>query len=88
MLIFDPEDVMTTDPPAATPASARELAYRDRILGLEARLEECSLERLLTPSETLRAEDELRLLRASTTLRIGRIVLSPLRVIRRVLGRR
>lgn len=55
----------------------RELALVDRVLGLEAQLAEQSVDFGLTPSEQLRAEQQIDRMRASLGWRVGRILSAP-----------
>jgi hypothetical protein len=66
----------------------RQLALLDRVLGLEAELAELSLQRTLSPSAQLAAEQELARLRGSAELRIGHALTAPARVARRTIERR
>lgn len=62
----------------------RQLALVDRVLGLEAQLAELSSSSQLSPSQQLRAEKELAVLRGSLTWRLGRVAAAPIRAARRV----
>lgn len=62
----------------------RQLALVDRVLGLEAQVAELSSSSRLTPSEQLRAEKELAMLRSSLTWRLGRVAAAPISAARRV----
>jgi hypothetical protein len=65
----------------------RQLALVDRIIGLEAQVAECGAVTTLTPTEQLRAEQQLQRLRDSPAWRIGRATTLPARLARRVVGR-
>jgi hypothetical protein len=75
----DDDDVVLSPPGSLE----RELELEDRIRGLRAQLAERRPAERLTPSESLRAEQELALMRSSATWKIGRIVTGPLRRLRR-----
>lgn len=66
----------------------RELALVDRVLGLEAQLAEQSVTFALTPSEQLRAEQQIARMRSSLGWRVGRIVAAPATLLGRRLGGR
>lgn len=66
----------------------RELALVDRVLGLEAQLAEQSLSFALTPSEQLRAEQQIGRMRTSLEWRVGRVVAAPFSVFSRRPGGR
>jgi hypothetical protein len=75
---------------SSTPATReyeRQLSLVDRILGLEARVAELSVEFDLAPEEKLRAEQMIQRMRSSLEWRIGRIVALPALVVRRRLRR-
>ncbi|MEO8908024.1 MAG: hypothetical protein ABI310_08105 [Microbacteriaceae bacterium] len=65
----------------------RQLALVDRVLGLEAQVAELGAVTTLTPTEQLRAEQQLQRLRDSPAWRIGRAATLPARVARRAIGR-
>jgi hypothetical protein len=65
----------------------RQLALVDRIIGLEAQVAELGAVTTLTPTEQLRAEQQLSRLRDSPAWRIGRAATLPVRAARRVAGR-
>jgi len=66
----------------------RQLALVDRVLGLEAQLAEQSVDFVLTPSEQLRAEQQIDRMRSSLGWRVGRIISAPATLIGRRLGGR
>ena len=68
-------------------SAERQLALVDRIVGLEAQLAEASRGATLSPSEQLRAEQQLEKLRNSTTMRVGRAIVLPAGIARRTLKR-
>ena len=68
-------------------SAERQLALVDRVIGLEARVAELGAVTTLTPTEQLRAEQQLSRLRDSPAWRIGRAATLPARAARRVAGR-
>jgi len=60
------------------------LAFIDRIIGLEQQVKELRKESLVGPSETAAIEASYAAIQSSRTWRTGRVVLLPMRVLRRV----
>ncbi len=64
----------------------RELALVDQILGLRAALAQESVRNSPPRQRVEQLEAEILALRRSVTWRVGKLVMSPMRVARRVLG--
>ena len=60
------------------------LVLRDRVIGLEQAVIECSGRSLLDPSETIAVELTLMEIRSSLTWRLGRMAMVPYRGLRAV----
>lgn len=71
--------------PTAEQVLAEErLAFTDRIIGLEQQVRELQQTPLATPSEAVAMESSYALLTSTTTWRVGRVVMLPVRVLRAV----
>jgi len=65
----------------------RELALVDQILGLRAALAQESVRNSPTRQRVEQLEYEINALRSSSSWRVGRLLLLPVRVVRRLTGR-
>lgn len=71
----------------ASDSFERQLSLVDRVLGLEAQLAELSIVFDLTPSEKLRAEQQIDRMRSSLGWRIGKVIAAPALIMRRRMRR-
>ncbi|MRG60543.1 hypothetical protein GE115_11800 [Agromyces sp. CFH 90414] len=58
------------------------LAFTDRIIGLEEQVKELRRESISGPSEAVAVESNLAALQSSTTWKVGRVVMLPMRALR------
>ena len=81
----EPGDVDDKDP--GFESYQRQLALVDEVLGLRAALAQEAVRNSPSRQRLEEVEHEIRALRASSSWRVGRLVLLPVRLVRRLRGR-
>ncbi|WP_172979872.1 hypothetical protein [Agromyces agglutinans] len=77
-----PDDARDVRPTREQLLAEERLAFTDRIIGLEEQVKELRRESISGPSEAVAVESNLAALQSSTTWKVGRVVMLPMRALR------